>query len=221
MKIADPGYWNVAPKAAAALQRELAAAVVTADRHGSIRRIAGLDAGFPHAGRITRVALVVMSYPGLELLEREIVEAPTRFPYVPGLLSFREVPVMLEALRRLARAPDIILVDGHGIAHPRRCGSASHLGLVSGIPTIGVAKRCLVGKYVEPGAERGAWTPLEHHGERIGAVVRTRRKIKPVIVSSGHLVSLASAVDLVLDCAPRFRLPEPIRAADALASAGA
>jgi deoxyribonuclease V len=216
--IDDPGYWDLAPRQAAALQRELATAVVTDDRYGAIRRVAGVDAGFPQDGRVTRVALIVMSFPGLELLDRVVIEAPTRFPYLPGLLSFREVPVMLEALRRLSRAPDVILVDGHGIAHPRRCGSASHLGLVTGVPTIGVGKRCLVGTHEEPGEERGRWTPLVHQGERIGAAVRTRRKVKPVIVSSGHLISLASAIDLVLDCAPRFRLPEPVRAADALAS---
>lgn len=218
MSVDDPGYWDLTPRAAAALQRELAQAVIVADSFGALRRIAGIDAGFPQEGRVTRVALVVMSYPSLEVVEEVIVEQPTRFPYVPGLLSFREVPVMLTALERLSRAPDVVLVDGHGVAHPRRCGSASHLGLVSGLPTIGVGKKCLVGTAAEPDDERGARTPVMHQGERIGALVRTRRKVKPIVVSCGHRVSLDTAIELVLDCAPRYRLPEPVREADRLAS---
>ena len=218
MRVPDATQWDVTPKEAVALQRELAAHVVTEDRITTIRRIAGVDAGFPAGGKITRVAVVVVSFPGLETLEEVVVEQPTRFPYIPGLLSFREVPVMLDGLARLELTPDVILCDGHGIAHPRRFGSASHLGIASGIPTVGVGKPCLVGVYEEPPAERGEWTPLEHKEQRIGAVVRTRSKVKPVFVSTGHDVGLGSAIDLVLDCAPRFRLPVPIRAADKLAS---
>lgn len=215
----EPVQWNLTPREAARLQRELAGRVLAEDRFGAVRRIAGIDAGFPDDGQTTRVAVVVMSYPGLEHLEEVVVEEPTQFPYVPGLLSFREVPVMLQAIARLSRPPDIILCDGHGRAHPRRFGSASHLGLLSGIASVGVGKSRLCGTFNEPADERGAWSPLEHNGDRIGAVVRTRRKVSPVFVSIGHAVSLASAVDLVVDCAPRFRLPEPIRAADKLASA--
>lgn len=218
--LADPARWNLAPREAARLQRELADQVVAEDRFAAPRRVAGIDAGFPGEGQVTRVAVVVMSFPALEVVEQVVVESPTRFPYVPGLLSFREVPVMLEALARLARVPDIILVDGHGRAHPRRFGSACHLGVVSGIPTVGVGKSRLCGTFEEPDLERGAWTPLVHNDETVGAVVRTRRKVSPVFVSIGHGVSQRSAIDLVLDCAPRFRLPEPIRAADRLASGG-
>lgn len=212
--------WDMTPQEAIALQRDLARAVVRSDRFDGIRRVAGIDAGFPAQGSTTRVAVVVMSFPELEVVEQCVVERPTRFPYVPGLLSFREVPVMVEALEGLARRPDVVLVDGQGIAHPRRCGSASHLGLATGLPTIGVAKGSLCGEFEEPGPERGAQCPLVDAGEVIGMVVRTRGKVKPVVVSCGHRVSLAAAVDLVLDCAPRFRLPEPIRVADALASSG-
>ncbi|MEQ8660487.1 MAG: deoxyribonuclease V, partial [Gammaproteobacteria bacterium] len=203
--------WDLTPREAAQRQRELAAQVLTVDRFDAIRRIAGIDAAFPDDGEVTRVAVVVMSYPGLEQIDAVVIEQPTSFPYVPGLLSFREVPAMLSALARLTRSPDVILCDGHGRAHPRRFGSACHLGLLSGIPTIGVGKSRLCGSYEEPELERGAYTPLLHNDETIGAVVRTRRKVSPVFVSCGHGVSLASAIDLVLDCAPRFRLPEPIR----------
>jgi deoxyribonuclease V len=206
---AERNDWDLTPREAAQRQRELAGQVLEVDRFSAIRRIAGIDAGFPDDGAVTRVA---------EVVEAVVVEAPTRFPYVPGLLSFREVPVMLEALERLARAPDIVLVDGHGRAHPRRFGSACHLGVLCGIPSVGVGKSRLCGSHDEPDLERGAWTSLVHNDEAIGAVVRTRRKVSPVYVSVGHGVSLPSAIDLVLDCAPRFRLPEPIRAADKLAS---
>lgn len=218
MRSDDPAQWQLTPTEAVALQRHLASRVLTDDRVGTIRRVAGIDAGFPSRGKLTRVAVVVMSFPELEVLEDVVVERPTRFPYIPGLLSFREVPVMLDALARLAVEPDIVLCDGHGLAHPRRIGSACHLGLAAGIPTVGVAKSCLVGRFDDPGERRGDWSPLEHRRECIGAVLRTRAKVRPVFVSSGHCVSLTSAVDLVLDCAPRFRLPEPIRAADKLAS---
>jgi len=211
--------WDLTPREAAQRQRELAERVVVEDRFDGIRRVAGIDAGFPDDGQTTRVAICVMSYPAFEVLEQVVLERPTLFPYVPGLLSFREVPVMLEALERLTRTPDIILCDGHGRAHPRRFGSASHLGVLSGIATVGVGKSKLCGTFDEPAEERAAWTPLVHNDEIIGAAVRTRRKVSPIIVSVGHAISLQSAIDLVLDCAPRFRLPEPIRAADKLASA--
>jgi deoxyribonuclease V len=215
----DPADWELTPRQAAARQRELASQIVTEDRFSAVRRIAGIDAGFPQSGQLTRVAVVVMSYPGLEVLEEVVIERPTRFPYVPGLLSFREVPVMLEALANLERKPDIILCDGHGRAHPRRFGSASHLGLFSGIPTVGVGKSRLYGSFEAPSEERGHSTSLFVRDEVIGAAVRTRRRVSPVFVSTGHGVSIISAIDLVLDCAPRFRVPEPIRAADKLAGA--
>ena len=140
MRSDDPAQWRLTPTEAVALQRHLASRVLTDDRVGTIRRVAGIDAGFPSRGKLTRVAVVVMSFPELEVLEDVVVERPTLFPYIPGLLSFREVPVMLDALARLAVEPDIVLCDGHGLAHPRRIGSACHLGLAAGIPTVGVAK---------------------------------------------------------------------------------
>ncbi len=139
-----------------------------------------------------------------------------RFPYVPGYLSFREIPAVLAVLERLTVRPDVILCDGQGIAHPRRCGLASHLGVVSGLPTIGVAKSRLVGDHDEPGLNRGDWVPLMDKGEIIGAVLRTRTGVKPIYVSIGHRVGLETAIRLVLACTPRFRLPETTRAADRL-----
>jgi deoxyribonuclease V len=140
------------------------------------------------------------------------------FPYIPGLLSFREVPAALAALEALPAAPDLILCDGQGIAHPRRCGLASHLGLLARTPSIGVAKTRLVGEHRAPAARRGAWAPLVHRGERIGAVLRTRAGVKPVYVSIGHRVSLATALRLVMACTRRYRIPEPLRWAHRLAS---
>ena len=135
---------------------------------------------------------------------------------MPGLLSFREAPAILEVLCQLSEKPDLLLVDGHGLAHPRRFGLACHLGVLSDMPAIGVAKSPLVGTFEEPAIERGAWAPLVDRSETIGAVLRTQRAVRPVFVSVGHRISLKTAIELVLRCASRFRLPEPIRSADAL-----
>lgn len=148
------------------------------------------------------------------MIERKSAVAPLRFPYVPGLLSFREAPAMLAALRRLRATPDALLVDGHGYAHPRRFGIACHLGVLVGIPTAGVAKSRLVGEHAEPGPRRGDCAPLVHEGERIGSVLRTREGSKPIYVSVGHLVDLDSAQALVLAACDAHRLPEPTRRAD-------
>jgi deoxyribonuclease V len=159
-----------------------------------------------------------LSFPDLVLQEHAIAHLPTRFPYVPGLLSFREAPAALEALSRLTIQPDLLLVDGQGWAHPRRMGLACHLGLISGIPSIGVAKSRLVGQHETVPKERGSQVPLIHKGDVIGVVLRTRTNVKPLYVSVGHRVSLDSAVVYTLACAPKFRLPETTRQAHRLAS---
>ncbi len=179
----------------------------------------GVDIGFEDGGRVTRAAAVVLAYPGLELVEFAIARRPTSFPYVPGLLSFREIPAALDALAALGRRPDLLLCDGQGIAHPRRIGLASHLGLVARLPTIGVAKTRLIGTHRPLAARRGAWVPLEDAGEVIGAVVRTRAGVKPVYVSIGHRVDLATAIEWAMACTTRYRLPETTRWAHRLASA--
>lgn len=211
--------WDLSPKEAANLQTQLRPLVLAEDAlPAEIRAVAGVDVGFEDQGSITRAAVAVLEFPGLRLIDQAIVRQPTRFPYVPGLLSFRETPALLEALERLNLLPELILVDGHGYAHPRRFGIACHLGVLTGIPTIGVGKTRLVGTQGELGEERGSWIPLIDREETIGAVVRTRRGVQPVYVSVGHRLSLPTAVDWVLRCAPRYRLPETTRQAHRLAS---
>jgi deoxyribonuclease V len=210
--------WEVTPAEAKELQLELAGQVERQDRLPAIQRVAGVDVGFEDNGRITRAAVALLSFPGLQLLEQSVVRVPTRFPYVPGLLSFREGPGVLAALAQLSSPPDLLLCDGQGIAHPRRLGIASHLGVLLDMPSIGVAKSRLIGRHEEPGMEKGEWTPLLDKDEVIGAVLRSRRGCRPLYVSTGHRVSLATAIALVLACTPRYRLPETTRQAHRLAS---
>ena len=183
-----------------------------------VRHVAGTDVGFERGGGIARAAVVVLSFPDLSLVDYAIARRPARFPYVPGLLSFRELPALLAALDRLRVRPDLILCDGQGIAHPRRFGLASHLGVFCGIPSIGVAKSRLTGTHGEPMQRRGAWVPLADQGETIGAVLRTKAHTRPLYVSIGHRVSLPVAVRYVMACTTKYRLPETTRWAHRLAS---
>lgn len=210
--------WNLSATEAIAVQRELRAHLIPSDRLGPVRRVAGVDVGFEAGGTVTRAAVAVLCYPELELLETAIARRPTTFPYIPGLLSFRELPAVLEALERLNEPPDLLLCDGQGIAHPRRFGIACHLGLLVDIPSIGVAKTRLYGTHGEPPDQRGAWTPLRADGEIIGAVLRTRAGVKPLYVSPGHRIGLETAVAYVMGCCARYRLPETTRHAHRLAS---
>ena len=212
----QPRRWPRTPAAACELQRTLASEVIATDRFGPVRHVAGVDIAFRDGGKRTCAAVAVLSFPGLELAEWRLAYRPTSFPYVPGLLSFRETPAALAALDKLRIAPDLLLIDGHGFAHPRRFGIACHLGLLAGVPSIGVAKSRLIGSHSEPDTARGARTELSDHGELIGTVVRTRASTRPVFVSVGHRVGLESAVRLVLACTTRYRLPEPTRVADHL-----
>lgn len=211
--------WDVTPARAREIQSALRRRVIRSDCFGTVKRVAGVDVGFPGRGRVLRAAVAVLAFPSLELIDHSIAEREVSFPYVPGLLSFREVPGALTALSGLSLRPDLLLCDGQGIAHPRRFGLACHLGLASGIPSIGVAKSRLLGTYGTVPADRGAQVPLMDGDEQIGAVLRTRAGVQPLFVSVGHCVSLASAVRMVLACAPRFRLPETTRWADRMASA--
>ncbi|HSH49864.1 MAG TPA: deoxyribonuclease V [Halomonas sp.] len=217
--------WNLAPREAVALQRRLAGRVERVDRIDAVRHIAGVDIGFEQGGEITRAAVVVLAWPPrpdgtFDVVEQALQREPTRMPYIPGLLSFREVPAALGAFARLTTRPELVMVDGQGIAHPRRLGVASHLGLWLDLPTIGVAKSRLTGRHDVPGPERGDWTLLEdpRAAEVIGAVLRTRPKVKPVFVSPGHRLCLATALEWVIACLGRTKLPEPTRLADRLAS---
>lgn len=216
--------WNLEPAQAVALQKELAQKVETVDRIESVQHIAGVDIGFEEGGAITRAAVVLLAWepdkaPNLSLVEQVTHREPTRMPYIPGLLSFREIPAALGAFRKLNTWPELVMVDGQGIAHPRRLGIATHLGLWLDLPTIGIAKSRLYGQHAEVGEQRGDWVPLTtRQGEVIGAVLRSRKNVKPVFVSPGHRLSLTTSLDWVLRCLGRTKLPEPTRLADRLAS---
>jgi deoxyribonuclease V len=221
MRLEHLHEWDVTPAAAIALQKELAPRVIQDGDPGDVRLVAAADLAFvdrrwPRQPTRGRAAVVLMRYPELDVIEEQVVEGNVGFPYVPGLLSFREAPLLAQALERLKGAPDLLLVDGHGYAHPRRFGSASHLGLMANLPTIGCAKSRLCGEHSEPGGRRGSQAQLRLDGEVIGTVLRTRDGVKPIYISVGHRIGLEAAVLWALRLAPRFRLPEPIREADAL-----
>jgi deoxyribonuclease V len=211
-----PNLWPRSLAQARLVQQQLRTKVIAEDRLAPVRFVAGVDGWFEPAGDHIWVAAAVLGLPDLELEESVVACQRIVIPYVPGYLSFREAPAAIAALKRLRRRPDLVLVDGQGLAHPRRFGLACHIGLLSAIPTIGVAKSRLLGRYEAPGRGRGEWTPLVDDGEIVGAVLRTRSRTRPVFVSVGHCISLPTAVDYVLRCAPVFRLPEPIRLADRL-----
>ncbi|WOD41358.1 deoxyribonuclease V [Nodosilinea sp. E11] len=221
MQIQFPERWPTTLAEAIALQQTLAPQIILQDRlPDPIRYVAGVDAGFEDGGETTRAAVVVLSFPDLTPVDEVLVRQPTVFPYVPGLLSFREVPAVLAALAQLNTEPDVILCDGQGIAHPRRLGIASHLGLLCDRPTVGVAKSRLVGTHIEVPTDKGTWVPLIDRGEQIGAVLRNRANTKPLYISPGHYTTLKTAIDLVLRCTTKYRLPETTRYADRLASSG-
>jgi len=210
--------WALTPREARALQEELRGRVVIEDRLGDVKLVAGIDVGFEQANTVTRAAVAVLDYPALTLREYAIARRPTAFPYVPGLLSFREIPAVLDALARLRCRPDLLLCDGQGIAHPRRFGIAAHLGVLLEVPAVGVAKSRLIGEYGALPDQRGAWVPLRDRGAMVGAVLRSRRGVKPLFISPGHRISLTTALAYVLACTTRYRLPETTRWAHRLAS---
>lgn len=218
MKLYHSHPWEVTPAEARNIQQRLAARVETADRLGTVRSVAGVDVGFEDGGRTTRAAVAVLHFPSLLSAEQAIARLPTGFPYIPGLLSFREIPAVLAALGKLSRLPDLLLCDGQGFAHPRRFGIACHLGVLTGLPAIGVAKSRLVGDHAPVPEQKGSWVPLLEGDERIGAVLRTRDRVTPLYISSGHRVSLETAIEYVLRCTTKYRLPETTRAAHRLAS---
>ncbi|MEE2731701.1 MAG: deoxyribonuclease V [Pseudomonadota bacterium] len=210
--------WDLTPKQAIQVQNQWRQRVVTEDQFGPVTTVAGVDVGFEQAGSVTRAAIVVLNASDLQPVDSALVKIPTSYPYIPGLLSFREMPAILQAFEQLKTQPDLILCDGQGTAHPRRFGIACHLGVWLDLPAIGVGKTRLVGRHAEPPDERGAWVPLQDKGETVGAVLRSRRGVKPVYVSPGHRVSLASAVHWVMHCVTRYKLPETTRQAHHLAS---
>ncbi|MGH0032188.1 MAG: deoxyribonuclease V [Myxococcota bacterium] len=209
-----PHAWNLSPKQAVAVQRRMAERVSRRRRRATVRVVAGVDCAFSRDGALCLSAAVCWDVAEKRVVEEQVVVRPLTFPYVPGLLSFREAPAELAALRALRTTPDALMVDGHGLAHPRRFGIACHVGVVADLPTVGVAKSRLVGVHREPGLARGARTALRDGPERIGTVLRTRQGVAPVFVSIGHAVDLPTAERWVLACGGGFRLPEPTRQAD-------
>ena len=208
--------WDVIPEEARQLQNELRTQVIQTDQFGTINTVAGVDIGLKKD--IAIASVVVLSFPELQVVDSVVTQSPVRFPYIPGLLSFREIPPLLTAFDQLQTIPDLIIVDGQGIAHPRRFGLASHLGLILDKPTIGCAKSRLWGRYEEPDAEQGAYTYLIDKEEVIGAAVRTRTNVRVVYVSIGHRISLDSARTWTLACCRGYRLPETTRYAHNAAS---
>ncbi len=219
MRIQHLHDWNISVSEAIALQKQMAAEI---DFHhpidlAAVRLVAGVDVSVktdPVTGAAnSQAAVVVLTYPDMQVIETALAQMPTPFPYIPGLLSFREGPVLELAFQKLQAEPDAFIFDGMGRAHPRRIGIASHMGLWLQKPSIGCGKTLLTGHFREPPDERGAFSDLVDHGEVIGAVLRTRPKVKPVFISVGHFADLDTSVKLVMSCTGKYRLPEPIRAA--------
>lgn len=212
MNIRLPDDWPRSLDEAKVLQERLRARVITSGNPGAVRFVAGVDAHVAEHAGLTWAAVALLD--GQELVQSALAAVPTGFPYVPGYLSFREIPAVLEALALLATPPDLLMVDGHGIAHPRGLGIAAHLGVITDLPTIGVAKSRLYGRHDEPGTRRGSQTALTARGRTIGTVLRSQDGLRPLYISVGHRIALESAVEHVLAAMGRYRLPEPTRVAD-------
>lgn len=213
MKIKVLHRWDLPYAEARQLQSELAARIKFTDMRKTPKLIAGIDCAFSKDGKNIAAAVIVMNLPQLEVIEVKTATAEVTYPYIPGLLSFREAPVCIKAVQKIVNTPDLFMIDGQGIAHGRKLGLAAHLGLFFNKPTIGCAKNRLVGKYEEPGKEKGNYSPLIYKGEQVGAVVRTRTNVKPLFISVGNKCTLDFAIKITLACAKKYRLPEPTRIA--------
>jgi deoxyribonuclease V len=203
--------WDISPKEAIRLQHQLRKRVALVDDLSQVQTIAGTDVSYNAKLKVARAVVALLSYPDLSLKSYTSAISSTSFPYVPGLLSFREIPPLMECFRKLKAQPDLILCDGHGFAHPRRFGLASHLGILYDLPSIGVAKRILVGAHEDVPQTHGAWKPLIHEGEIVGAALRSRSRTRVIYVSIGHRVSLETSIQWVMQCTTHYRLPETTR----------
>jgi len=215
MRIVPPHRWDVSPSEAIEIQQELRSRVSTERTFEQVNSVAGVDVAIK--GEVAKAAVVVLSYPQLTPLDYSLAELPVEFPYIPGLLAFREAPAVLAALEKLKTEPDLFIFDAQGLAHPRRMGLATHLGVIIDRPSIGCAKSRLCGEHHEPGPERGSYTYLYEGDEIIGAVVRTKTGVSPLYVSIGHKVDLPTAIEYVLGCCTKYRLPETTRYAHRVA----
>lgn len=206
--------WNVSEEEAIEIQNRLRSQVRLTDEFdlSELKTVVGIDAAYK--GDAGKAAAVVFAYPEMKLVEKVVTASQSVFPYIPGLLSFRETPLALEVLSKLKTTPDLVMVDGQGYAHPRRLGFGCHLGLWLDKPVIGVAKTRFIGTFDEPGNRAGDFSPLLDDGEEIGSVLRTCTGIKPIFISAGHKISLATARTVVMNCVKGFRIPEPTRQAD-------
>lgn len=206
-----PHRWDLPPYEAQQLQQMLSADVLTDDTYGEVCTIAGVEIAHSRFNDVLTVGIALLSYPELTLIEKHVVEYQTKFPFIPELLSFREAPAVLAALDALGQAPDLVLVDGPGIAHAKGLGVASHVGVITGLPTIGCDKSTTVGSFVEPEVNAGSASSLVYQGEIIGVVYRSKNRVAPLFISSGHRIGRESAARLVRECCQGYRLPEPLR----------
>ena len=211
MKYQNLHSWEVSPREAIQLQKELKKKISLKKSFNKVKIVAGADVSYYKNNMIA--GIVILKFPQLEIIEKKSSLSPVNFPYIPGLLTFREGPSLLKAFKKIKITPDVILFDGQGIAHPRRMGIATHLGLFLDKPTIGCAKSRLSGKYTSVGEEKGNYALLKEGEEVLGAVLRTRRKVKPIFVSPGHKIDLSNSIEIVLKCIVKYRLPLPVREA--------
>ena len=218
MHIRELHRWGVTPGEAREIQERLRRDVTCSWDNRTVKTVVGADVSFPSKAEVL-AAVVVLSYPGMDVVETAVRRGKCAFPYIPGLLAFREAPMLAAALSALKTEPDVILCDGQGLAHPRGMGLACHVGLLADKPAIGCAKSLLFGTFDEPASSKGSWSPLlGRSGETVGAVLRTRENVSPVYVSVGHRVDLETAIEIALNCSPRYRISEPLRLAHKLAA---
>ncbi|MCR8844067.1 deoxyribonuclease V [Paenibacillus sp. SC116] len=206
--------WNLCEVEAIKIQQELSQKVIKEDFSDQIQYVAGVDVAYSKSNDKLIAAIVILESDSLELVESVVIEDTVQFPYIPGLFSFRELPPIIKAFEKIKTTPQLVVCDGHGLAHPRRFGLASHLGVLYDIPTIGCGKTKLLGHFIEPDQNRGDHSPLVDNNEIIGSVLRTQKSIKPIFVSIGHRVSLKTACEWILRLSPNYRLPETTRQAD-------
>jgi len=211
VKVRSLHPWDVTPREAIDIQNSLREMIISSPPEKPFLTVAGADVSWRRKGDWLFAGVALFRLSDLSLIEERVARKRTDFPYIPGLLSFREVPVLLDAFRKLSLKPDLLICDGQGLAHPRRMGLACHLGLLLDIPTIGCAKSRLIGEYRPPARRRGSFSPLKEGAETLGVVLRTRRSVKPLFVSPGHRMDIETPVEILLRTTPRYRLPEPIR----------